>query len=816
MNIAGSTDITKLSIQTVWDLSGTNPQILLENLSEGADLASCSWWFVAMAPGDIPIHEGTESTPDITGSWTTHTLSDSWPKAFNNILWSGAPYTIQVFVKDGDGNVYEGDIQSVSICRPSGNTPNSTNTFGLATCAIEVNCAEANVFFQDTTNATYQGITGTIGSSTLKVVYPVDETGNIPDPFVAANFSTALVPITYSSDNYQYQSSCIYQYDFGGNSYIRIKYQSFNSVNGSPAVTFAVLCNINLCGLFCEVEKLVNSISNGNCADAEEAQQKLNLINPKLWLISMGIQQPLCGVDVPALIEEVKVIGGFDCNCCNAPTGIIPSSSSVIDGYNFQIVPGCGDITGTVTKNGNNIQIQLNNTVYTFKMCDNSPAETTAFNFTKEPKDGSCVSEVCLNVDVTQLSYDILNNIKGDAGLVNLFNSIVISGGAGSFNLVVDGKCIFSSATSYNYQFIFDGIPTSGTYAILESIDVSGTVSSYSYAFNMSSLASLQTFLNGLGIGSFVVSASGANQVTVTSTANTANINSITYSPNGIIDSIATMTKTASGYTPIPANTVVQNIINYLCGLNDSKIKTSTDYEICYIDPNTGTSSTQTITGGSALSAFITALLARGCDTIEYIQNISGATCSAMKTLFAESKNSLQSSDYVLGVKNNDCARITINELFLKMLKDGAFSAEIVTAFCELVAKCSGDKACTAYNEYYAYLVDYDTSCPTLIKFYIVYDDSPSPTYTFMITFANPTAISQTITVDYRQNNVDVWTNLTTSQAVTVNGTTLGTAVVSGLTSLGTGTYDFRISNNCQSPAEYVYLYNVYIENLIP
>ena len=436
MNVSGSSYISKLLVQVTWDISGTTPAILLENLSEGANLAGCDWWFIANAPGEIPIHEGTEDNPDVEGAWSDYTLNDSWPKAFGNILWSGAPYSFVVYVKDGDGNIYWPEPQLVTICKPAGNGPTSTNTYGLATCLVEVKCADGRVFFQDTTNASYQGLTGTIGSSVLRVIYPVDETGNIPDPFVSTHFSTALVPITYSSDSYQFLSSCIYDYDMGNDTHIRVKYQSFNPVNGSPAVRFPVLCNIDLCSLFCEVDKLVNSIVSGSCADAEEAQIKLNKINPKLWLISMGIQQPLCGVDVTALIEEVKAIGGFDCNCCNAPTGIIPTGGSVIDGYNFTVATECGDTTGSFAKNGNNIVLTLEGVTYTFQMCDNSPAETTAFNFTKNV-DG-CVAEVCLNVDVTQLSYDILNNIKGDSALVKMFNSIVASSG-GIQTIIVDG-----------------------------------------------------------------------------------------------------------------------------------------------------------------------------------------------------------------------------------------------------------------------------------------------------------------------------------------------------------------------------------------
>lgn len=803
MNISGSSYITKLAAKITWDISGTAPAILIENLSEGPNLAGCTFWFVAEAPGEIPIHEGTESSPDETGVWTDATLNDTWPKAFGNILFSGAPYSFKLYAKDGDGNIYY-TTQLATICRPAGNNPkNSTNAYGLATVRIEVKCAEAGVFFQDTTNATYQGITGTLGSSVLRMYYPPDETGNVPDPFVAAHFSSAQAPIWYSSDGYQFQASSIYDYDMGDDVHIRIKYQSFNPVNGSPTILFPVLCNINLCALFCEVDKLTRSIIDGNCADAQEAQIKLNKINPKLFLILMGIQQPLCGVDVPALIEEVKLIGGFTCDCCNAPTGIIPTSSSVIDGYNFSVVTECGDTTGVFEKSGNNITLTLSGVTYTFKMCDNSPAETTAFNFTKNVED--CLATVCLNVDISQLSYDILNTIKGDAALVNLFNSIVV-GGNGDFKLIVDGKCIFGSGTSYDYEFTLDNIPANTTFALLSGIQVDATTNNYNYAFNMTTLAALQAYLNTLGFGTFVVTATGANQVTITSTANTTNINALLYTPDSSSGSlvIADMTKTASGFTPISANEVVQKIINYLCNLDDSQVETSEEYTICYIDPIDGESKTEVVAAGEALSTFITALLARGCQTIEYITAINASTCASMKTLFPSSKATMQENDYFLGTKAGECARVVPVEAFLAMLTQGINNAPVLEAFCAMVNLCRGNVVCTAYSQFSAELVAYDTDCPMIVAVKAATSDMGIDVY--FAKFANTPTGNQSIQVEISPTGANTWVIVDNTVDVLPSGefvSTVNPSVDSG------SSYDIRVANTCDSPLNYAYIYNV-------
>lgn len=734
-----SNDITSLLVKSTFDISGTTPVISLENLSTGVDLAACTWWFIATAPGNIPIYEGSETSPDITGNWSTFDITDNWPKAFNNILWSGAPYILQTFVKDGDGNIFT-ISQSASICRPQGNKSTSTNTYGLATCLLEVKCDQGRVFFQDTTNSTYKGIEGTIGASVLRVFYPVDETGNVPAPFVGANFSTALVPITYSSDNYSFQSYSIYDYDFGDYVHIRIRYQSFNPVNGAPAVRFAVLCNVDLCALFCEVDKLVRDIDSGNCVNVQEAQEKLNRINPKLFLILMGVQQPLCGVDVPALIEEVKLIGGFTCDCCNAPTGIIPTNASIIDGYNFSVVTECGDTTGEFAKTGNNIQLLLSGLTYTFAFCNESPAQTTAFTFEKDVS--GCVAAVCLNVDVTQLGYDLAAVIGGNGALLNVWQTLI--GSSSSFDLIVDGGCIFQSTSTCDYDFTLSAIPINTTYALLSSLTVSGVTHSLSFSFNLTNLSGLQGYLNSLGYGTFTVTNPSGQIVLISTVNNSNNLQSLTYKISGTTY-LADLSRTCTGYVPISANQVVQNIINYICGLGDTQIETSSEYTICYIDPVDGTSKTQIIQAGSALTTFITALLARGCDTISYIEALNTPDCDGMKTLFPSSVAVMQANDYLFGTKAGSCARVLPIELGTRQLELGATNPDYVAAFCALVSLCGGGLPCEPYD-----------------VFNVVVDDASPSGINLVFTFDHPSAVSNIISYARIDNTVSpVYTTVT-------------------------------------------------------
>lgn len=713
MVINNSPDLTNLQVAVRWDISGSTPSIYLTNLSTGSGLANCVWAFVATSPSGTYIHQGDITSPDITGSWATHTISDAWPRPFNQIEWSGAAYKFYVIVKDSNGTIYTGGTQTAFICRPYGNTEVSKNFYGVASSNVSVKCQEARIYFEDTTYHSYKGLDGTQAGSTLKVVYPIDETGNLPAPFQIAGYSTALVPISYSSSNYQFLQTDIWDYDLGGDTTVRIKYQTIQ--------TFAVWCNVDLGVLVCEYNRFIDSIENGSCGDVQDAKNKLAIVSPKMTLVLIGMLQPLTGIDVPALIKQIEDVNAFDCNCCQAPTGIIPTTSSIIDGYSFSVNKVCGDISGTVTNDGSNIVFNLQDVSYVVSIANESPSETTAFSF--KPSVDGCQKTYALKIDGNQLAFDILNIIQSDSSLVNLFNSIV-NGGSSSM-LLVDGKCIFTSASSCNYTFDILNVPADTTYAILTGINSQ----ILNFAFNETNLPALQSYLNGLGLGTFTVTNPSSGEVLITSNANTHSLTSLTYNVSSTAY-IADMTRTCTGYTPVTAAQAVQSIIDYLCGITDAEIETSQDYEICYIDPTTKTQKSVIISSGAAVSDFISELLARGCDTINYIINLVPTTCTALKNLFPTSTDVVSGSDFVMGTKNGNCAKIYPVEFGTRQLQLGVYNKDFMAALCAAVELCGAGQMCDPFNYFYL-TVPY--SSPT--------DD----TMDIVVNFDHPTAISYTL-----------------------------------------------------------------------
>lgn len=706
MNVT-SPDISILEVQAIFDLSGPIPVVSLTNLSQGTNLAGITWWFVLTSPTGTPIHEGSLAVPDAQGAWTNFSITDPWPMPFGQIEWSGAPYNLTVYIQDSQGNQFDDSSYNASICRPSGNTPKSKTYFGVSWTEVQVQCDQASIFFQDQTNASYKGLAGVRLSSVLKLAYPIDDTGNIPPPLTVTNFSAASAPISYSSKNYQFQTQVVYQYALTTNVLVNIRYQTLDRVSKMAYMTFGVYCNIDFMPLICEFEKLVDSIEMGTCADAEDAQRKLTLINPKMSMAVIGVMQPLTGVDVPGLIEDIQRIGGFQCDCLNAPTGVIPSTAGTIGGYTFSVVPQGGDIGGSVVASGTNIQILLYDKSYVFALSGSIP--TSAFTIT--PSTNGYVKTYTLNVNMTQLATDLLTTIAGNPTLVNLFNSIV-AGSNTNLQLSVDGKCIFPAASTFNYTFTLANIPPNTTTALLTGLNVGGTVEALSFAFNLTNLSNLQGYLNALGIGTFVVTNPSGQNVQIVSNANPANLSSLGYSISAT-NFTATQSTTSAGYQPISANQVVQNIINYLCGLTDAQMVTSTAYTIDYISASGPMS--VVVPAGTSLTSFLQTLMSLLGSTVDNAGASVQVSCTSIQGSFPVSQKPIQGTDYVLMTKSGSCAQGNLMDIFTYMLTQGINNATVQQAFCAFVEQCGSGLSCAPYDFANTIVTTYNQACTQIV-----------------------------------------------------------------------------------------------------
>jgi len=379
VNITTSPDINVLDFDVLFDISVATPTITLTNASSGPDLASCTWWYTIMAPNGNFIHKGSEGTPDISGTWTTEVMPDTWPQPYGQIQWSGNDYIVILYVKDGVGNIYSQKHQG-AVCRPNGSTPKSIGNFGESNATATVKCNDAQLYAQDTTDYTYQGLSGTGISQTWTLVYPPAADGSIPAPVTVTNQTSVLFDLGYSSPGYNLVLNTVREYELGDNVTVKIQYKFRYS--------FAVQCNIDLCPLVCEVEKYIREVNDATCGAYQDpaALQKLATINALMTKLLIAKQQPLCGIDMAPIIEEIQNIGGFSCDCITAGGGILPGGDPTGD-IVITIEP-CGDIKANVNQTGNNFQLVIKDYTYILELDD--AAVDAGFSWEEEVDDDNC------------------------------------------------------------------------------------------------------------------------------------------------------------------------------------------------------------------------------------------------------------------------------------------------------------------------------------------------------------------------------------------------------------------------------------------
>lgn len=401
MNVT-SPDISVLDFSVLYDISTPVPTITFTNQSSGPNLAGCTWWVSLYTPSNTPVHVGNSTTPDKTGNWTTYQLPEAWPQPFNQVEFSNTnPYLATVNVKDSQGNIFSLTKETI-ICRPLGNTTASIGNFGNADMMVDVRCQDATVYVEDDTAYGYQGLGPTLVARDFILAYPADSSGTVPAPVTVSGLTNALFDITQNSGlypdtpDYTMYLNATMLYTFSNGTKVQIKYKSMQR--------FSVWCNVDLAPLICEIQQMYDQLNGENCGNYQspDLQNKLLTINGLLLQAIIGKMQPLSGVNVPDIINQIKEIGGFTCNCISGGTGVNGSSGSAIS-----IGAGtmCGDISLNITKTGNNYTFNLSDVSYVFALCQGIP--TDAFSISSSLDQNTCTKTYCLNVDLTKLKNSL-------------------------------------------------------------------------------------------------------------------------------------------------------------------------------------------------------------------------------------------------------------------------------------------------------------------------------------------------------------------------------------------------------------------------
>jgi hypothetical protein len=403
-----------IGFSVLFDISTPTPTIKVTNQSTvngGTNIANCIWWLTVQSPSGTYLHIGSAATPDKTGTWATWMMSELWPEPFGTIEWSGANYIVTLFAEDttAAATIYSlahgAQIQRPRQLKTSDILPKSN--FGSGKMSYSLKCSSAQLYAEDQTKYLYEGSNGTFISGVWTLIYPPDETGSALPPQVIDSLAYVYFDISYNGPNYQIFHDVVHSYDLGDNCTILIKYKTYER--------FSILCNVDMSAIICAYNELINRYQRGQCNDISpvDMEKKLVLINAKINVCLIGLQQPGTGIDVPKIIEEIKKLGCFDCNCYT--NGINGSAAgSIVIGTQT-----CGDVTATVTQTGSNYILNIKDYTYTFGVCPDQTSPptgtTTAFSFQETTDNSTCTKSICLAIDVAQLGSDLSDYITYDA-----------------------------------------------------------------------------------------------------------------------------------------------------------------------------------------------------------------------------------------------------------------------------------------------------------------------------------------------------------------------------------------------------------------
>lgn len=334
-NNVNSTSICCLDFSLVWALNTPTPTLTLTNTSTGETPANLNWWFYITAPSGAIIHGEDLSglsvlpTPDFSGTvWGPQTFDI--PLIFGEapcgqIEFSPfVPYNVTVYVQD----IAVSPIPLFSllkpsiIVRPTGNQQagtglvNSCGNVGAATVNLYVDCTAGNIQVADQTNLYYNGIAPlSAPTNTWTLVAPPPVGTGTPTTTTVHNTPNVTFTPGWDSDGYQLYFLETATYQLAPEITVVIQYTLFDC-NGQVGIRFAYNCNINLCNLMCNLQKLYE-LSTVPCGTLENQNimNTITRITPLVFQLLIAQSQPGCGVNVPTLISKINKIGKFNDNC---------------------------------------------------------------------------------------------------------------------------------------------------------------------------------------------------------------------------------------------------------------------------------------------------------------------------------------------------------------------------------------------------------------------------------------------------------------------------------------------------------------------
>ena len=331
-------------------------------------------------------------------------FSINLPYYNGQVTWG--QYKVYATLIDQDGTQYDWSdsgtgigYKTINLCKPN-SLSNAVNNYGGLNLDVDPNCDLGMLIVQDNgTGFTYNGITPSATETALTVTYPIDTTGTVSQQ--TATFIPFTFPLTIAGV-YSIQGTVIQTYPLTDTTTVKAAYYYQN--------TFDVQCGYTLCKALCDYEKLVADVTSCSPVNPNQATQQLRTLVLVIAELGKIAWFKRCGKNFGDILERLRKIGGFQCNCDCAPQGISIAPLYMSGGT---IVKGnmCGDIDLTLTQFMGNIKIDASDITYLVA------ASSLQDFITVTPTDGVCSKTFTISIDVCAMLATTTLSCIGDVNV---------------------------------------------------------------------------------------------------------------------------------------------------------------------------------------------------------------------------------------------------------------------------------------------------------------------------------------------------------------------------------------------------------------
>lgn len=473
-------------------------------------------------------------------------------------------YSIIGEIKDADGVVTRLMVPTKEFCA-IGETDNEGNV--ISTLGHSFNPISNKLKFFLGTPLKYKNTDPTLKENLYTLIFPDAATSPIN------NITSIPISVTApTTGKYVFKGKTIatFLYD---DTYIRIPYSGRHEaeVSGTNQLESLVCC----------LKDIQDEASDCTTAKGKDAHNKYKSVEGD---VIIALLKDRSGVDVSELVSEIKKKLGCDCKCDNVKS-LSPQPITNGNGLDFVFEAEC-DATVEQDINGNTVTIKIG--AVKREVLNSDIAEDIVFIQTIE---SDCGVQYVLTLDRDKLFEFIRNGLTSDNEFSEWLKSFIKNNQP---KPNVDLKCLTEDGKEKNYHAELCAHATSGSSLKWKRIQINNSWHDAPVNLDTSNVSSATTWLNGLSLGTFSVTAKsgctcagyfasvvGGYQISVDSDNNTnaVQVIEVTANDDGQLY-VVPVDSTVTINTAKTIDEVLQLIIDWACNFCLCDMEICADYTV--------------------------------------------------------------------------------------------------------------------------------------------------------------------------------------------------------------------------------------------